>query len=78
MAARFSIISKAAGVGRVCDRARLRKPVSQNPFEEFQRFKTHPAIRGFFEGGRRIAYGAPRSTKAGSSRSRASIFRAGR
>ena len=29
-----------------------------NPFEEFQRFKTHPAIRSFFEGGRRIAYGA--------------------
>ena len=29
-----------------------------NPFEEFQRFKTHPAIRPFFAGGRRIAYGA--------------------
>ncbi|HEY1300462.1 MAG TPA: electron transfer flavoprotein-ubiquinone oxidoreductase [Stellaceae bacterium] len=29
-----------------------------NPFEEFQRFKTHPAIRPYFEGGRRIAYGA--------------------
>jgi electron-transferring-flavoprotein dehydrogenase len=29
-----------------------------SPFEEFQRFKTHPAIRGLFEGGRRIAYGA--------------------
>jgi len=29
-----------------------------NPFEEFQRFKTHPAIRPFFDGGRRIAYGA--------------------
>jgi len=29
-----------------------------NPFEEFQRYKTHPAIRPFFEGGRRIAYGA--------------------
>ncbi|MEZ5647908.1 MAG: electron transfer flavoprotein-ubiquinone oxidoreductase [Alphaproteobacteria bacterium] len=28
------------------------------PFEEFQRFKTHPAIRPIFEGGRRIAYGA--------------------
>ena len=28
------------------------------PFEEFQRFKTHPAIRGFFAGGRRISYGA--------------------
>jgi electron-transferring-flavoprotein dehydrogenase len=29
-----------------------------SPFEEFQRFKTHPAIRGFFENGRRISYGA--------------------
>jgi electron-transferring-flavoprotein dehydrogenase len=29
-----------------------------HPFEEFQRYKTHPAIRTFFEGGRRISYGA--------------------
>jgi electron-transferring-flavoprotein dehydrogenase len=29
-----------------------------NPYEEFQRFKTHPAIRPFFEGGKRVAYGA--------------------
>ncbi|MFO0985773.1 MAG: electron transfer flavoprotein-ubiquinone oxidoreductase [Alphaproteobacteria bacterium] len=29
-----------------------------SPYDEFQRFKTHPAIRPFFEGGRRIAYGA--------------------
>ena len=29
-----------------------------SPFEEFQRFKTHPKIRPTFEGGRRIAYGA--------------------
>ncbi len=29
-----------------------------NPYEEFQRYKTHPAIRPFFEGGKRIAYGA--------------------
>jgi electron-transferring-flavoprotein dehydrogenase len=29
-----------------------------SPFEEFQRFKTHPAIRPFFVGGRRVAYGA--------------------
>ncbi len=29
-----------------------------SPFEEFQRYKTHPAIRPTFEGGRRIAYGA--------------------
>ena len=29
-----------------------------HPFEEFQRFKTHPAIRPIFEGGKRVAYGA--------------------
>lgn len=29
-----------------------------DPFQEFQRFKTHPDIRPIFEGGRRIAYGA--------------------
>ena len=29
-----------------------------SPFEEFQRFKTHPSIRGVFEGAKRIAYGA--------------------
>ncbi|TFL12858.1 electron transfer flavoprotein-ubiquinone oxidoreductase [Pusillimonas noertemannii] len=35
-----------------------------SPFEEFQRYKTHPAIRSTFEGGKRIAYGA-RSLTAG-------------
>lgn len=29
-----------------------------NPFEEFQRFKTHPSIRKLFAGGERIGYGA--------------------
>ena len=29
-----------------------------SPYEEFQRFKTHPKIRPTFEGGRRIAYGS--------------------
>jgi electron-transferring-flavoprotein dehydrogenase len=29
-----------------------------SPFDEFQRFKTHPAIRPYFVGGRRVAYGA--------------------
>jgi electron-transferring-flavoprotein dehydrogenase len=28
------------------------------PFEEMQRFKTHPEVRKHFEGGRRISYGA--------------------
>ncbi|HWV63102.1 MAG TPA: electron transfer flavoprotein-ubiquinone oxidoreductase, partial [Oxalicibacterium sp.] len=36
-----------------------------SPFEEFQRYKTHPAIRGFFEGGKRIAYGARAITAGG-------------
>lgn len=35
-----------------------------SPYEEFQRYKTHPAIRSTFEGGKRIAYGA-RSLTAG-------------
>jgi len=28
------------------------------PFEEFQRYKTHPAIRAFLEGGKRVGYGS--------------------
>jgi len=36
-----------------------------SPFEEFQRYKTHPAIRGFFEGGKRIVYGARAITAGG-------------
>ena len=35
------------------------------PFEEFQRFKTHPAIRGTFEGGKRISYDARAITEGG-------------
>jgi electron-transferring-flavoprotein dehydrogenase len=35
------------------------------PFEEFQRFKTHPAIRGTFEGAKRISYGARAITEGG-------------
>jgi electron-transferring-flavoprotein dehydrogenase len=36
-----------------------------NPFEEFQRFKTHRAVRTTFEGGRRIAYGARALSEGG-------------
>ncbi|MGH8784914.1 MAG: electron transfer flavoprotein-ubiquinone oxidoreductase [Telluria sp.] len=36
-----------------------------SPFEEFQRFKTHPEIRPFFEGGKRIGYGARAITAGG-------------
>ncbi|MDN0075789.1 electron transfer flavoprotein-ubiquinone oxidoreductase [Crenobacter sp. SG2303] len=36
-----------------------------SPFEEFQRFKTHPAIKKVFEGGRRISYGARALSEGG-------------
>jgi electron-transferring-flavoprotein dehydrogenase len=36
-----------------------------SPFEEFQRYKTHPAIRTFLEGGKRISYGARAITAGG-------------
>ncbi len=36
-----------------------------SPFEEFQRFKTHPAIRDVFEGGKRLSYGARAITEGG-------------
>ncbi len=36
-----------------------------SPFEEFQRFKTHPAIAKHLEGGKRIAYGARAITAGG-------------
>jgi electron-transferring-flavoprotein dehydrogenase len=36
-----------------------------SPFEEFQRWKTHPAIRPTFEGGKRLGYGARAITAGG-------------
>ncbi|MFZ2268355.1 MAG: electron transfer flavoprotein-ubiquinone oxidoreductase [Azonexus sp.] len=36
-----------------------------SPFEEFQRFKTHPEIRKFLAGGKRISYGARALTAGG-------------
>ena len=36
-----------------------------SPFEEFQRFKTHPSIAPTFEGARRISYGARAITEGG-------------
>ena len=36
-----------------------------SPYDEFQRFKTHPAIRVHLEGGKRIAYGARAITEGG-------------
>ncbi|MBN9460729.1 MAG: electron transfer flavoprotein-ubiquinone oxidoreductase [Burkholderiales bacterium] len=36
-----------------------------SPYEEFQRYKSHPAIRAFLDGGKRIAYGARAITAGG-------------
>lgn len=36
-----------------------------SPFDEFQRFKHHPSVQPYLEGGRRIAYGARAITEGG-------------
>jgi electron-transferring-flavoprotein dehydrogenase len=36
-----------------------------SPFDEFQRFKTHPSIAPIFAGGKRLAYGARAITEGG-------------
>ncbi|MDR2239948.1 MAG: electron transfer flavoprotein-ubiquinone oxidoreductase [Zoogloeaceae bacterium] len=36
-----------------------------SPFEEFQRYKLHPQVKPFLEGGKRIAYGARAMTAGG-------------
>ena len=36
-----------------------------SPFDEFQRFKTHPSIRKYLEGGKRLVYGARAITEGG-------------
>jgi electron-transferring-flavoprotein dehydrogenase len=36
-----------------------------SPFDEFQRFKTHPMIRDVFAGGKRLSYGARALTEGG-------------
>jgi electron-transferring-flavoprotein dehydrogenase len=36
-----------------------------SPYEEFQRYKTHPAIRATLEGGKRLSYGARAITAGG-------------
>jgi len=47
-----------------------------SPYEEFQRFKTHPAIRRFLDGGKRVAYGA-RAIAAGGLQSLPTLVFAG-
>ncbi|MES1202336.1 MAG: electron transfer flavoprotein-ubiquinone oxidoreductase [Pseudomonadota bacterium] len=48
-----------------------------SPFDEFQRFKQHPAIRPLFEGGKRLAYGARAITEGGLQSVPKLVFRGG-
>jgi electron-transferring-flavoprotein dehydrogenase len=48
-----------------------------SPFEEFQRFKLHPAVRPIFEAGRRISYGARAITAGGLQSLPALVFAGG-
>jgi len=50
-------------VGLITDLSYANPHVS--PFEEFQRYKQHPAIRQYLEGGTRVAYGARAIAKGG-------------
>jgi len=50
-------------VGLITDLSYSNPHVS--PFEEFQRYKQHPAIRQYLEGGTRVAYGARAIAKGG-------------
>ncbi|TQV81392.1 electron transfer flavoprotein-ubiquinone oxidoreductase [Exilibacterium tricleocarpae] len=50
-------------VGLITDLAYDNPHVS--PFDEFQRYKHHPVIKQYLEGGERIAYGARAITKGG-------------
>ncbi|MGI8896058.1 MAG: electron transfer flavoprotein-ubiquinone oxidoreductase, partial [Casimicrobiaceae bacterium] len=48
-----------------------------SPYDEFQRFKTHPAIRPTFEGGKRLAYGARAINEGGLQSVPKLVFRGG-
>ncbi len=48
-----------------------------SPFEEFQRWKTHPEIRKVLEGGKRIGYGARAITAGGILSLPKTVFRGG-
>jgi electron-transferring-flavoprotein dehydrogenase len=48
-----------------------------SPFEEMQRWKTHPSIKKYLEGGKRISYGARSITAGGSNSLPKTIFPGG-
>ena len=59
----YHLENNQVAVGYVVGLAYENPNLSQ--FEEYQRYKNHPAIRGFFEGGKRLSYGARAITAGG-------------
>ncbi len=59
----YHMDNNQVSVGLITDLSYSNPNVS--PFEEFQRFKTHPSVIKYLENGKRIAYGARAITKGG-------------
>ena len=59
----YHLEDQQVSVGLIVDLSYTNPHVS--PFDEFQRFKHHPVIKGHLSGGRRVAYGARAITKGG-------------
>lgn len=59
----YHLEDNIVSVGLITDLSYSNPHVS--PFDEFQRYKTHPDIKRFLEKGQRIAYGARAITKGG-------------
>jgi len=59
----YHLENNQVGVGLIVDLNYSNPYLS--PFEEFQRFKQHPLLRQYLEGGRRVSYGARSITKGG-------------
>ena len=59
----YHLEGKQVSVGLIIDLGYKNPHLS--PFDEFQRFKQHPLIRGTLEGGKRLAYGARAVIKGG-------------
>lgn len=59
----YHLEDQLVAVGLITDLSYSNPWVS--PFDEFQRYKTHPVIRRHLEGGERICYGARAITKGG-------------
>ena len=59
----YHLENNQIAIGLITDLSYSNPHVS--PFEEFQRYKTHPVIRQYLEGGKRTCYGARAITKGG-------------